>query len=317
MARILLPGYYRARMEAIRHLLTKADERDVLFLRNGAIPEKYKDEAEQFRNKNFFQQSDEPLTFSEITRYNTWFEMYPEKIAGREEFTTSLNFPITVKGTKEDIIRTITGEEPELARNEPFNPGPSAIELEAEALALELELLNIEEPVQEMKSKLLTKKERDQLPAWQYGKKYSGQDYRLEALNLKKGETVRDSYSGEIYRVKPLILDEKKRKRYNYKAFSIVNVKDGNPYVESPFIESERPIYQRVDYPLPKHKDNMYTYKEIQKHFGDDVEKVEIGLTTYLTADDNGGKKWFVFAGSHIKTGKVTWYYTLTEPPTK
>lgn len=48
-----------------------------------------------------------PLDFMELTRYNTWFALHPEKVCGKEFITTSRNFPISVKGTKEDIINTI------------------------------------------------------------------------------------------------------------------------------------------------------------------------------------------------------------------
>jgi len=48
-----------------------------------------------------------PLDFAELTRWDTWFWLHPEKVAGVEQTTTSPQFPLTVKGTKEDIIRTI------------------------------------------------------------------------------------------------------------------------------------------------------------------------------------------------------------------
>lgn len=49
----------------------------------------------------------EPLTFTELTRYSTWFAMHPEKVAGKEELTTSFHFPITIKGNRELIEQTI------------------------------------------------------------------------------------------------------------------------------------------------------------------------------------------------------------------
>jgi RNase P/RNase MRP subunit p30 len=43
--------------------------------------------------------------FVDITSGDNWFKKHPEKIAGKEYKTTSLHFPIQVKGTKEDVLR--------------------------------------------------------------------------------------------------------------------------------------------------------------------------------------------------------------------
>jgi hypothetical protein len=57
--------------------------------------------------------------------------MYPEKVCGKEVVTNSIEFPITIKGSKEDIINTIHTE---------TTPG----ELELQALAIEVELQLLE-----------------------------------------------------------------------------------------------------------------------------------------------------------------------------
>lgn len=46
--------------------------------------------------------------FVEITSGDKWFKENPDKIAGVEFETTSMFFPIQVKGTKEDVLR-VTG----------------------------------------------------------------------------------------------------------------------------------------------------------------------------------------------------------------
>ncbi len=46
--------------------------------------------------------------FAAITSDNNWFKKHPEKVAGVEFETTSIFFPIQVKGTKEDVFR-VTG----------------------------------------------------------------------------------------------------------------------------------------------------------------------------------------------------------------
>ena len=46
--------------------------------------------------------------FVHITSNDNWFKQHPEKIAGVEYETTSIYFPIQVKGTKEDVLQ-VTG----------------------------------------------------------------------------------------------------------------------------------------------------------------------------------------------------------------
>lgn len=46
--------------------------------------------------------------FISITSNDNWFKKHPEKIAGIEYHTSSIFFPIQVKGTKEDVLR-VTG----------------------------------------------------------------------------------------------------------------------------------------------------------------------------------------------------------------
>ncbi|MBU0489982.1 MAG: hypothetical protein KKA07_06625 [Bacteroidetes bacterium] len=115
------PAYYRARIAAIEeNIQTIAADRDeknndrVVF-RYGVFPTGYDEAtivAEKLTEKSF---SDEPLTFEEQTRFNTWFAMHPEKVAGLEQITTSREFPIGIKGSKEDILRTIKGKETDFA----------------------------------------------------------------------------------------------------------------------------------------------------------------------------------------------------------
>lgn len=127
------PSYYRARIEVIGELISHLDVNrmekgnDIVLLRNGVFPEMLIEEKlirKKLAEKYF---NNYPLTFAEFTRFNTWFTMYPEKVCGKEIVTTSIEFPITIKGTKEDIVSTIHIEN---------KPG----ELELQALAIEVEL---------------------------------------------------------------------------------------------------------------------------------------------------------------------------------
>jgi cytochrome c556 len=111
----ITPSWLRARITAIRKLIEELpanrDETnsDRTLIRNGFIPESQQkrfNELLDYEYKLTFALN-EPLTFTEVTSFNTWFVMHPEKICGKEVVTTSVQFPISVKGTKEVITRTI------------------------------------------------------------------------------------------------------------------------------------------------------------------------------------------------------------------
>jgi len=106
-------AYYRARMDAIGELIKAipvSDEKnnDRVLLRNGFIPERLLPEFNKAVTGHLRVKNRQPLSFTELCSFNTWFAMYPEKLAGIEYVTTSREFPIMVKGTKEDIIETVS-----------------------------------------------------------------------------------------------------------------------------------------------------------------------------------------------------------------
>ena len=105
--------YYRARLDVIEDLYksldTNQDEKNPerVIIRNGVFPERFNEKEliqQKLTNNNI---SGQALTFEEITRFNNWFAMFPEKVAGKEIITSSREFPISIVGTKEDILRTI------------------------------------------------------------------------------------------------------------------------------------------------------------------------------------------------------------------
>lgn len=51
------------------------------------------------------------MSFEENTYGNNWFKKNPHKIAGVEFESTSIFFPIQVKGTKKDVLRVVYGSE--------------------------------------------------------------------------------------------------------------------------------------------------------------------------------------------------------------
>jgi len=125
------PQYYRARLQVLEQLLSsgKNDDKTQVLNRNGMFTHE-QNEAELIRNAP--KQTNAAFSFTELTRFNTWFAMHPEKVCGKEVVTTSREFPIKVSGTKEDIIRTIKQTMP-----------TNELELEALSLELELELLKL------------------------------------------------------------------------------------------------------------------------------------------------------------------------------
>lgn len=116
------PSYYRARLDTFRYFLneelpghpvydTGQKNSPLELLKQGFIhphlKERFESRIESF-SKLGIKVSDTPLLFTELCSFNTWFAIHPEKVAGIELVTTSINFPITIKGTKEDIERTIS-----------------------------------------------------------------------------------------------------------------------------------------------------------------------------------------------------------------
>ncbi len=110
-------AYLRARIALIEEFLSKVHNNGeknnaYVLLRNGLIPAKLlKGKSEETVVTQWMKggdYSDAPLSFSELCRWNTWFIMHPEKVAGTEIVTTSFEFPITIKGNQQDIIRVLT-----------------------------------------------------------------------------------------------------------------------------------------------------------------------------------------------------------------
>ncbi len=103
------PIYLRARIDMIRDVLSKSDAKDfhVALLRNGVYP---KDRDEKSLVEIYAKQKDysnQPLSFTELCTFNTWFNLYPEKVCGQEVVTTSREFPISIKGNETWITNTI------------------------------------------------------------------------------------------------------------------------------------------------------------------------------------------------------------------
>ncbi len=104
------PVYLRARIDLIRELITLGDptSNDIPILRNGVFPSVMDEHAlvkQQTLKKDY---SNEKLSFTELCTFNTWFTLHPEKVCGKQEITSSREFPITIKGDKQWVVNTIT-----------------------------------------------------------------------------------------------------------------------------------------------------------------------------------------------------------------
>lgn len=103
-------------------------ERDIAALRSGVYPDDVDpDEIEimVMKDQDF---SNAPLSTAELMTFNTYFELYPWKVAGQQVIISSRDFPVSVVGTRSDVEAAIGKT---LGSNSP---------LDLEALALELEL---------------------------------------------------------------------------------------------------------------------------------------------------------------------------------
>lgn len=115
------PAYYRARLDIFRHFIkdelpghpeldTGKKNSPLELLKQGFVHPSLKNRFEG-RIDSFpkleITLSNAPLTFTELCSFNTWFAIHPEKVAGTEVVTTSINFPVTIKGNKGTIENTL------------------------------------------------------------------------------------------------------------------------------------------------------------------------------------------------------------------
>ena len=95
------PAYYRVRLAAIAdELRIEPDERRIKLLQNGYFPD--------WAANPPYDRDNSPLSFFEICCWDTWFTMHPEKICGEVTVTSNREFPLAVKASREDVIRTVS-----------------------------------------------------------------------------------------------------------------------------------------------------------------------------------------------------------------
>jgi hypothetical protein len=103
LARIQTFNYFIGSMEANGEKNSPRELLKVGFV-DESIREQIKEEI--IVNQKFISDSDK-LSFTDLTTFNTWYAMHPEKVCGIEKVTTSMNFPLKIIGDKDLIIKTI------------------------------------------------------------------------------------------------------------------------------------------------------------------------------------------------------------------
>lgn len=105
----LSPIYQRARVFMLRDILSKVDPKaqHAALMRNGVFPPERDEQhmVQVYQKERDF--SNEPLSFTELCTFNTWFSMHPEKVCGNEKISSSREFPLTIEGDKNWIESTI------------------------------------------------------------------------------------------------------------------------------------------------------------------------------------------------------------------
>lgn len=82
-------------------------ELGITLVRNGVFPENVNANAIQdriSREQNF---PNSPLSLTELMTFNTYFQLHPEKVCGKEILTGSRDFPVSVSGDRIDVEKAI------------------------------------------------------------------------------------------------------------------------------------------------------------------------------------------------------------------
>lgn len=100
-----LYSYLIDRYNFIVEKLKSATDKNAVLLRNGVIPEELQPELRQIEANA---SKDYPIvSFLIINSFNSYFELHPHKVLGKEIITSSREFPITIKGEIPNALDTI------------------------------------------------------------------------------------------------------------------------------------------------------------------------------------------------------------------
>lgn len=141
------PAQCRSRIRALRAWIAacppdkpgeKGSNRKLMLY--GVIPEGYDFKGWQAEDINA--EETEPLDLVESMTLDTWFYQHPDKVCGKEVLTTSREFPLTIKGTREDIERVFQKYFGPLEKR--AAPSPARTENEALAALALMQMLELE-----------------------------------------------------------------------------------------------------------------------------------------------------------------------------
>lgn len=144
------PAKCRSRIRALRSWIAacppdkpgeKGSDRKLLLY--GVVPESH--DLKSWIAKDIDAEDTEPLDLVESMALDTWFFQHPDKVCGKEVLTSSREFPLTIKGSRQDCERVFERFFRQLPQ--PADASPVMEKQDAEALAalalmemLELEL---------------------------------------------------------------------------------------------------------------------------------------------------------------------------------
>lgn len=101
------PAKCRSRIRALRSWIAAAPPdkpgekgSDKKLLLYGVVPESH--DLQAWLAEDIDAEDTEPLDVVETMTLDTWFYQHPEKVCGKEVLTSSREFPLTIKGTRED-----------------------------------------------------------------------------------------------------------------------------------------------------------------------------------------------------------------------
>ncbi len=140
------PAKCRSRIRALRAWIAacpldtpgeKGSDRKLLLY--GVAPKGY--DLDGWMKDDLNADESEPLGLVESMTLDTWFYQHPGKVCGKEVLTTSREFPLTIKGTREDCERVFAYHLGPLKERKPTRADSEA---EADAALALMQMLELE-----------------------------------------------------------------------------------------------------------------------------------------------------------------------------
>ncbi len=135
-------SYLRGRMRAFEHMYEQAEDDQARgWLRNSA--EVYKaEERDELAKMYAKSENNSPLSFVEQCSFSTFFALHPEKVSAEEQLSTSIHFPVKMKGTVRQVMDTI--------KNSLKSPAQSGKAKASARLQLKMKMLKLKLKLQQL-----------------------------------------------------------------------------------------------------------------------------------------------------------------------